>query len=149
MAYCYADLTDKGGFINAIFEFLSSKLPISRLQRDLSDSTVLRNIGMSFGYTKIGITSLQNGLQKISPNKEFIFNELENNWEVLTEAVQTVMRYEGIDDAYEQLKNLSRGKKLDKSSYKNFVISLDISDKSKEKLLSLTPAKYIGLAKKV
>ena len=88
-------------------------------------------------------------MQKISPNKEFIFNELENNWEVLTEAVQTVMRYEGIDDAYEQLKNLSRGKKLDKSSYKNFVNSLDISDKSKEKLLSLTPAKYIGLAKKV
>ncbi len=67
-------------------------------------------------------------MQKISPNKEFIFNELENNWEVLTEAVQTVMRYEGIDDAYEQLKNLSRGKKLDKSSYKNFVISLHISD---------------------
>ena len=104
---------------------------------------------MSFGYTKIGITSLQNGLQKISPNKEFILNELENNWEVLTEAVQTVMRYEGIDDAYEQLKNLSRGKKLDKSSYKNFVKSMDVSDKSKEKLLSLTPAKYIGLAKKV
>ena len=88
-------------------------------------------------------------MQKISPNKEFIFNELENNWEDLTEAVQTVMRYEGIDDAYEQLKNLSRGKKLDKTSYKKFVISLDISNKSKEKLLSLTPAKYIGLAKKV
>ncbi len=88
-------------------------------------------------------------MQKISPNKEFILNELDNNWEVLTEAVQTIMRYEGIDDAYEQLKNLSRGKKLDKSSYKNFVNSLDISDKSKLKLLSLTPAKYIGLAKKV
>ena len=137
------------GISNSLNDYFINKLPRSRLQRDLSDSTVLRNIGMSFGYTKIGITSLQNGLQKISPNKEFIFNELENNWEVLTEAVQTVMRYEGIDDAYEQLKNLSRGKKLDKSSYKNFVISLDISDKSKEKLLSLTPAKYIGLAKKV
>ncbi|GIS05029.1 MAG: hypothetical protein CM15mP108_1330 [Gammaproteobacteria bacterium] len=137
------------GISNSLNDYFINKLPRSRLQRDLSDSTVLRNIGMSFGYTKIGITSLQNGLQKISPNKEFIFNELDNNWEVLTEAVQTVMRYEGIDDAYEQLKNLSRGKKLDKSSYKNFVNSLDISDKSKEKLLSLTPAKYIGLAKKV
>ena len=137
------------GISNSLNDYFINKLPRSRLQRDLSDSTVLRNIGMSFGYTKIGITSLHNGLQKISPNKEFIFNELENNWEVLTEAVQTVMRYEGIDDAYEQLKNLSRGKKLDKGSYKKFVISLDISDKSTEKLLSLTPAKYIGLAKKV
>ncbi len=137
------------GISNSLNDYFINKLPRSRLQRDLSDSTVLRNIGMSFGYTKIGITSLQNGLQKISPNKEFILNELDNNWEVLTEAVQTIMRYEGIDDAYEQLKNLSRGKKLDKSSYKNFVNSLDISDKSKLKLLSLTPAKYIGLAKKV
>ena len=137
------------GLSNSLNEYFINKLPRSRLQRDLSDSTVLRNIGMSFGYTKIGMTSLLNGLQKISPNKEFIFNELDNNWEVLTEAVQTIMRYEGIDDAYELLKNLSRGKKLDKDSYKSFVNSLDISVKSKEKLLSLTPAKYIGLAKKI
>ena len=137
------------GLSNSLNEYFINKLPRSRLQRDLSDSTVLRNIGMSFGYTKIGITSLLNGLQKISPNKEFIFSELDNNWEVLTEAVQTIMRYEGIDDGYELLKNLSRGKKLDKDSYKSFVNSLDISVKSKEKLLSLTPAKYIGLAKKV
>ena len=137
------------GISNSLNEYFINKLPRSRLQRDLSDSTVLRNIGMSFGYTKIGITSLLNGLQKISPNKEFIFNELDNNWEVLTEAVQTIMRYEGIDDGYELLKNLSRGKKLDKDSYKSFVNSLDISIKSKEKLLSLTPAKYIGLAKKI
>ena len=137
------------GLSNSLNEYFINKLPRSRLQRDLSDSTVLRNIGMSFGYTKIGMTSLLNGLQKISPNKEFIFNELDNNWEVLTEAVQTIMRYEGIDDGYELLKNLSRGKKLDKDSYKSFVNSLDISVKSKEKLLSLTPAKYIGLAKKI
>ena len=137
------------GLSNSLNEYFINKLPRSRLQRDLSDSTVLRNIGMSFGYTKIGMTSLLNGLQKISPNKEFIFSELDNNWEVLTEAVQTIMRYEGIDDAYELLKNLSRGKKLDKDSYKSFVNSLDISIKAKEKLLSLTPAKYIGLAKKI
>ena len=109
------------GLSNSLNEYFINKLPRSRLQRDLSDSTVLRNIGMSFGYTKIGITSLLNGLQKISPNKEFIFSELDNNWEVLTEAVQTIMRYEGIDDGYELLKNLSRGKKLDKDSYKSFV----------------------------
>ena len=137
------------GLSNSLNEYFINKLPRSRLQRDLSDSTVLRNIGMSFGYTKIGITSLLNGLQKISPYKEFIFSVLDNNWEVLTEAVQTIMRYEGIDDGYELLKNLSRGKKLDKDSYKSFVNSLDISIKSKEKLLSLTPAKYIGLAKKI
>ncbi len=137
------------GISNSLNDYFINKLPKSRLQRDLSDSTVLRNIGMSFGYTKIAIISLQNGLQKISPNKEFILKELDNNWEVLTEAVQTIMRYEGTDDAYEQLKNLSRGKKLDKELYKNFVSSLDISIRSKEKLLSLTPAKYIGLAKKV
>ena len=137
------------GLSNSLNEYFINKLPRSRLQRDLSDSTVLRNIGMSFGYTKIGMNSLLNGLQKISPNKEFIFSELDNNWEVLTEAVQTIMRYEGIDDGYELLKNLSRGKKLDKDSYKSFVNSLDISIKSKEKLLSLTPAKYIGLAKKI
>ena len=132
------------GISNSLNDYFINKLPRSRLQRDLSDSTVLRNIGMSFGYTKIGITSLQNGLQKISPNKEFIFNELDNNWEVLTEAVQTIMRYEGIDDAYEQLKKMSRGNKLDKNSYIEFVKNLEISTSSKSKLLNLTPSKYIG-----
>ena len=137
------------GLSNSLNDYFIHKLPRSRLQRDLSDSTVLRNIGMSFGYTKIGLTSLLNGLEKIVPNKEFILEELDDNWEVLTEAVQTIMRYEGIDDAYEQLKNLSRGKKLNKDSYIKFIKSLNISIKSKNKLLSLTPANYIGLAKKV
>ena len=137
------------GLSNALNNYFASKLTKSRLQRDLSDSTVLRNIGISFGYTKVGINSLFNGLNKILPNKQFIEYELDNNWEVLTEAVQTVMRYEGIDDAYEQLKKLSRGKKLDKKSYINFVKSLNISIKAKNKLIKLSPKTYIGLSEKL
>ena len=137
------------GLSNALNTYFVSKLTKSRLQRDLSDSTVLRNIGLSFGYTKVGISSLINGLNKISPNKKFIEYELNNNWEILTEAVQTVMRYEGINDAYEQLKKLSRGKKLDKESYISFVKSLDISNEAKNKLIELSPKKYIGLSEKL
>tara|TARA_B100000579_G_scaffold105676_1_gene84120 strand:+ start:554 stop:1900 length:1347 start_codon:yes stop_codon:yes gene_type:complete len=137
------------GMSNSLNDYFINKLTRSRLQRDLSDSTVLRNIGMSFGYSKIGISSLNKGLMKVEPNRDFIFNELNKNWEVLTEAIQTIMRYEGIDDAYEQLKTLSRGNKLDKESYIKFINGLDISSKAKNKLLSLSPDKYIGLAKKV
>ena len=121
----------------------------SRLQRDLSDSTVLRNIGLSFAYSYLGLESLTMGINKVSPNKVYIMKELDNNWEVLTEAVQTIMRYEGIDNAYEQLKTLSRGKKLDKISYQEFISNLKISTESKNKLLKLTPSKYIGLAKNI
>tara|TARA_B100001057_G_scaffold84193_1_gene80021 strand:- start:941 stop:2287 length:1347 start_codon:yes stop_codon:yes gene_type:complete len=137
------------GISNALNNHFSDKLTRSRLQRDLSDSTVLRNIGSTYGYSYLGISSLVKGLNKITPNKKSIFNELDNNWEVLTEAVQTVMRYEGIDDAYEQLKRLSRGNKLDKKTYINFVSNLKISNISKQKLLKLTPHNYIGLAKKL
>jgi len=137
------------GISNALNNFFSNKLTKSRLQRDLSDSTVLRNIGNSYGYSYLAISSLIQGLKKITPNKQSIANELDNNWEVLTEAVQTVMRYEGIDDAYEQLKKLSRGNKLNRDLYIDFVSNLDISIKSKEKLLKLTPHNYVGLAKKL
>ena len=137
------------GLSNSLNDFFGNKLSRSRLQRDLSDSTVQRNIGLSFAYSYIGLESLNNGMNKISPNKDTIMRELDNNWEVLTEAVQTVMRYEGIDDAYEQLKTLSRGKKLDKSSYQEFISNLEISSESKNKLLKLTPTKYIGLAKDI
>ena len=137
------------GLSNSLNDFFGNKLSRSRLQRDLSDSTVQRNIGLSFAYSYIGLESLNNGMNKISPNKDTIMRELDNNWEVLTEAVQTVMRYEGIDDAYEQLKTLSRGKKLDKSSYQEFISNLEISSESKNKLLKLTPSKYIGLAKDI
>ena len=137
------------GLSNSLNDFFANKLSRSRLQRDLSDSTVQRNIGLSFAYSYIGLESLIKGMNKISPNKDTIMRELDNNWEVLTEAVQTVMRYEGINDAYEQLKTLSRGKKLDKSSYQEFISNLEISSESKNKLLKLTPTKYIGLAKDI
>ena len=137
------------GLSNSLNDFFANKLSRSRLQRDLSDSTVQRSIGLSFAYSYIGLESLNKGMNKISPNKDTIMRELDNNWEVLTEAVQTVMRYEGINDAYEQLKTLSRGKKLDKSSYQEFISNLEISSESKNKLLKLTPTKYIGLAKDI
>ena len=137
------------GISNSLNNFFADKLTKSRLQRDLSDSTVLRNIGLSFGYSYLAISSLINGMSKVEPNKNFISNELDNNWEVLAEAVQTIMRYEGISDAYERLKKLSRGNKLDKNSYIQFVKTLKISNSSKSKLLNLTPSKYIGLSKKL
>ena len=137
------------GLSNAMNSYFSNKLTKSRLQRDLSDSTVLRNVGTSYGYSCLAINSLCKGLNKITPNRKVINEELDNNWEVLTEAVQTIMRLEGINDAYEQLKRLSRGKRLDKTSYIEFVKTLDISTKSKEKLLKLTPPSYVGLAKKL
>ena len=137
------------GISNSLNNFFADKLTKSRFQRDLSDSTVLRNIGLSFGYSYLAIFSLINGMTKVEPDKNFISNELDDNWEVLAEAVQTIMRYEGISDAYEQLKKLSRGNKLDKNSYIQFVKTLEISNSSKSKLLNLTPSKYIGLSKKL
>jgi len=137
------------GISTSLNNFFADKLTKSRLQRDLSDSTVLRNIGLSFGYSYLAISSLINGMSKVEPNKNFIINELDDNWEVLAEAVQTIMRYEGINDAYEQLKQLSRGNKLDKNSYIQFIKTLEISNSSKSKLLNLTPSKYIGLSKKL
>jgi adenylosuccinate lyase len=137
------------GISSALLDFFANKLTKSRHQRDLSDSTVLRNIGLGFGYSALAIKSTNNGLNKITPNKEVIDTELNNNWEVLTEAVQTLMRYEGIPDAYEQLKNLSRGSKLDQESYINFINSLKISNDSKNKLLNLKPSLYIGNAKDI
>ena len=137
------------GISNSLNDYFVNKLTRSRLQRDLSDSTVLRNIGLTFGYSQIALSSLLNGMNKVKPNISNINDELDNNWEVLTEAIQTVMRYEGINDAYEQLKLLSRGKKLSKESYINYVKKLKISDTSKNKLIKLTPKSYIGLSNKL
>ena len=134
------------GISSALLEFFANKLTKSRHQRDLSDSTVLRNVGLGFGYSALAIKSAINGLSKITPNKIKIEDELNDNWEVLTEAVQTLMRYEGIPDAYEQLKKLSRGSKLDQETYITFINSLSISTNSKEKLLNLKPSIYIGKA---
>ena len=132
---------------NVLNNFFANKLTISRLQRDLSDSTVLRNIGVTFGHMNLGLLSVTKGLNKIIPNDIHTNKELNDNWEVLTEAVQTIMRYEKIDNAYEQLKALSRGNKVTKNDYIEFIESLNISIESKNKLLKLTPHQYIGLAK--
>ena len=137
------------GISNSLNLFMSNKLTKSRLQRDLSDSTVLRNTGLCFGYSQLALNSVTKGILKITPNILKINEELNNNWEVLSEAIQTVMRYEGITDAYEKLKKLSRGKKITKESYIKFVNELNISKKSKNNLLNLTPTKYIGLAEKL
>ena len=137
------------GLANSMLNFFAEKLPISRLQRDLSDSTSLRNIGVAFGYSLISYKSTLKGLKKISPNKNKINEELDNNWIVLSEAVQTIMRLENIENAYEKLKDLTRGNNLKKEQYLEFVENLDISQKNKDYLTNLNPRNYIGVASKL
>tara|TARA_Y100000748_G_scaffold266356_1_gene236714 strand:+ start:966 stop:2312 length:1347 start_codon:yes stop_codon:yes gene_type:complete len=137
------------GLANSMLNFFAEKLPISRMQRDLSDSTTLRNIGAAFGYSVISYKSTLKGLNKITPNNNKINEELDNNWAVLSEAVQTIMRLENIENAYEQLKNLTRGKNLNQEKYLEFIDGLDISPKNKQYLIKLTPRNYIGIAAKL
>ena len=137
------------GISNSLMGFFAEKLPKSRLQRDLSDSTVLRNIGMGFAYSYLGLTSCLTGLNKIQPNREKANYELSKNWQVLSEAIQIVMKIEGYDNAYEEIKKLTRGKTINKDSYHELVDSLNISRASKNKLKKLTPATYIGIASKL
>ena len=137
------------GLANSMLNFFAEKLPISRMQRDLSDSTTLRNIGAAFGYSVISYKSTLKGLNKITPNNNKINEELDNNWAVLSEAVQTIMRLENIENAYEQLKNLTRGKNLNQEKYLEFIDGLDVSPKNKQYLKKLTPRNYIGIAAKL
>ena len=134
------------GIANAIFEHLSAKLPISRLQRDLTDSTVLRNVGVPFGHTLIALSSLNKGLGKLLLNEAKIAADLENNWAVVAEAIQTVLRREGVANPYEMLKGLTRtNKKIDGNVMKEFITSLDISDALKMELSEITPSNYTGI----
>ena len=137
------------GLSNAIFSHLSEKLPVSRLQRDLSDSTVLRNIGTAYGYMEIAINSTLKGLGKLEANKEAISNDLEERYELLTEALQSFLRLEGKKDGYDQVKHLSRGQKMDKEMYLKAVEELIENSEYKKILMDLTPSKYIGLAAKL
>ncbi len=137
------------GLANAIFSHLSEKLPISRLQRDLSDSTVFRNIGTAFGYSLIGYHSLLKGLGKLELNQAKIQEDLDKNWEVLAEGIQTVMRKNKIANSYEKLKELTRGKKITAKDLKNFVKTLKLPKEDQEALEKLTPATYLGLAEKL
>ena len=137
------------GMANALFEHLSSKLPISRLQRDLTDSTVLRNIGVPFAHTIIAIKSIEKGLEKLIINDAKIHEDLENNWAVVAEAIQTILRRENYPNPYEALKDLTRGnKQVDKKSLQQFIEGLKISDELKKELKKLSPHNYTGLSPK-
>ena len=125
---------------------LSEKLPISRWQRDLTDSTVLRNIGVAFGYATLAYASLATGLGKLELNEEALAEDLDTSWEVLAEPIQTVMRRFGVQGAYEQLKEVTRGKTVTAEALHGLIRSLDIPDTEKERLLAMTPASYVGKA---
>ncbi|MFP4094737.1 MAG: adenylosuccinate lyase [Cyclobacteriaceae bacterium] len=134
------------GLANALFEHLASKLPISRLQRDLTDSTVLRNIGVPLSHTLIAFQSLLKGLDKIEINEEAIQDDLEDNWAVVAEGIQTILRREGYPKPYEALKLLTRGQeKISEGTIKRFVNNLEVSDAVKKELLAITPFNYTGL----
>ena len=134
------------GIANAIFEHLSGKLPISRLQRDLTDSTVLRAIGVPLAHSLIAFQSTLKGLDKLVLNEEAISQELENNWAVVAEAIQTVLRREGFEKPYEALKGLTRTHdKVTQESVHQFIESLDISEKLKEELKTISPSNYLGI----
>jgi adenylosuccinate lyase len=135
------------GLANAILRHLAEKLPISRWQRDLTDSTVLRNMGVAFGYTLLGYDSCLRGLNKLEVNPQRLVEDLNNSWEVLAEPIQTVMRRYGIENPYEQLKELTRGKDgINQASLQTFIQTLAIPAEAKQYLLNLTPATYIGKA---
>jgi adenylosuccinate lyase len=134
------------GLAQALNEHLALKLPISRWQRDLSDSTCLRNLGVALGYSLLSYQSLKQGLGKISADENKIAQELNERWELLAEPIQTVMRRYGITDAYEQLKTLTRGELIDHNIIKSFIENLALPKVAKEQLLSLTPSLYLGFA---
>ena len=141
------------GLANAVLRHLAEKLPISRLQRDLTDSTVLRNMGVAFGYTLLAFDSSLRGLGKLEANPQRLAEDLDEAWEVLAEPVQTVMRRFGVPNPYEQLKELTRGKGIEKNALRQFIARLPLPEADRQRLLDMTPASYIGraaeLAKKI
>jgi adenylosuccinate lyase len=136
------------GLANALLTHLAQKLPISRWQRDLTDSTVLRNLGTGIGHVLIALDSLKRGIGKLEVNTDVISADLEQNWEVLAEPIQTVMRRYGVKQPYEKLKALTRGQKIDAQAVREFVEALEIPAAAKQELIKLTPASYIGNAVK-
>ncbi|BCX88300.1 adenylosuccinate lyase [Methylomarinovum tepidoasis] len=137
------------GVANAVARHLAEKLPVSRWQRDLTDSTVLRNLGVAVAHTRIALQSTLKGIAKLEVDEARLSEDLDANWEVLGEAVQTVMRRYGIEQPYEKLKELTRGRRIDAESLKHFIAKLDIPDAAKQRLLALTPADYTGLARQL
>jgi adenylosuccinate lyase len=134
------------GLANALLGHFADKLPVSRLQRDLTDSTVLRNLGVAIGHSVLSYKSLELGLGKIELDQVRVAEDLDRAWEVLGEAVQTVMRAHGIPDAYDRLKSFTRGRPIDKGAMREFIASLDLPPPEKERLLRLEPKDYVGLA---
>ena len=137
------------GISSCLLNHFTTKLPISRMQRDLSDSTVIRNQGVALGHSYLALNSLLSGLLRITLNKQHLSDELNSHWEVLGEAVQTVLRKTNTPNAYEQLKELTRGQTISQTSMISFIKSLNISDEDKKSLLNLTPENYVGLAPKL
>jgi adenylosuccinate lyase len=133
------------GMANAMFEHLSAKLPISRLQRDLTDSTVLRNMGVPLAHTLLAIKSLEKGWSKLVINEEKIARDLEENWAVVAEGIQTILRREQYPSPYEALKELTRGNVINKESIHQFIDGLTVSDKVKMELKQLSPSQYTGI----
>lgn len=132
------------GMANAIFQFLANKLPISRLQRDLTDSTVLRNVGVPFGHMLIALKSLSKGLSKVVLNEEKLSQDLDDNWAVVAEAIQNILRREKVEKPYEKLKALTRGSKIDKKKIQDFIETLEIPENVKEEMRLISPHNYIG-----
>ena len=137
------------GIANALFEHFAAKLPISRWQRDLTDSTVLRALGTAFGHTLIGYDALLRGLNKLTVNPERLAADLDAAWEVLAEAVQTVMRRHGLPNPYEQLKALTRGHGINQQSMREFITTLELPADARQRLLDMTPGSYSGLAERL
>ncbi|MFO6296014.1 adenylosuccinate lyase [Rahnella selenatireducens] len=134
------------GLSNAVLQHLASKLPVSRWQRDLTDSTVLRNLGVGLGYALIAYQATLKGVSKLEVNEANLANELDHNWEVLAEPIQTVMRRYGIEKPYEKLKELTRGKRVDAAGMQTFIDSLELPEEEKVRLKAMTPGNYIGRA---
>jgi adenylosuccinate lyase len=134
------------GLANALLGHFADKLPISRLQRDLTDSTVMRNVGVAIGHAVLSLKSLTTGLEKIDLDQDRVAEDLSRAWEVLGEAVQTVMRVHGIPDAYDKLKSFSRGRPVDERAMREFIASLALPPEDKARLMALTPGAYLGLA---
>ena len=134
------------GLANAVFQHLAAKLPVSRWQRDLTDSTVLRNMGVGFGYSLIAYEASLKGIGKLQLNEARLAEDLDHSWEVLAEPIQTVMRRYGIEKPYEKLKELTRGQAMNRETLEHFINDLALPQKAREQLLALTPASYIGNA---
>jgi adenylosuccinate lyase len=137
------------GMANALLRHFAEKLPVSRWQRDLTDSTVLRNVGVGVGHSALSYESFLKGLSKLEADLERMNADLNANWEVLAEAVQTVMRRHGVEEPYEKLKALTRGRRIDADAMRAFIKELEIPNDAKARLLAMTPASYIGLAAKL